>query len=197
MNEAIKKRSDTLIRASLSFIAQDGWSWAALLKGADEAGYDSAVLDLCFEGDVKQALAHYSAMLDEEMIAKAKALPLETFKTRDRIRTCIIARLEAMDAHKEAARKAIRYLPFHGILASKLVYKTVDAMWYAADDKATDFSFYTKRATLAAVYTSTLLYWLQDESGGFTKTLQFLDHRLNNIMMIPKVKQAVRRFFGK
>ena len=44
------------------------------------------------------------------------------------------------------------------------VYETVDGIWYAAGDSATDFSFYTKRVTLAAIYAATLPYWLEDRS---------------------------------
>ena len=37
--------------------------------------------------------------------------------------------------------------------------RTVDAIWHAAGDRSADFSWYTKRAILAAVYTATVLYW--------------------------------------
>jgi ubiquinone biosynthesis protein COQ9 len=60
-------------------------------------------------------------------------------------------------------------------LALQLLYRTVDAIWYAAGDTSTDFNFYTKRATLAGVYSSTLLYWLNDRSEGSEATWSFLD----------------------
>ena len=47
---------------------------------------------------------------------------------------------------------------------------TVDAIWYAAGDSATDFNFYTKRGLLAAVYGATMLYWLDDRSPDCTDT---------------------------
>ena len=59
--------------------------------------------------------------------------------------------------------------------------ETVDGIWYAAGDKATDFSFYTKRATLAALYGAAVLYWLDDRSPGFTDTERFVDRRLADL----------------
>ncbi len=61
-------------------------------------------------------------------------------------------------------------------------------MWYAAGDTSTDFNFYTKRATLAGVYSSTLLYWLNDRSPGSEATWGFLDRRIDDVMKIEKLK---------
>ena len=65
-------------------------------------------------------------------------------------------------------------------------------MWYAAGDTSTDFNFYTKRATLAGVYSSTLLYWLNDRSPGSEATWGFLDRRIDDVMRIEKLKSRGR-----
>ena len=83
-------------------------------------------------------------------------------------------------------------LPFNAPLAARLLYKTVDALWYAAGDTSTDFSFYTKRATLAGVYSSTLFYWLNDHTPGSEATWAFLDRRIDDVMKIERVKSQVR-----
>jgi ubiquinone biosynthesis protein COQ9 len=56
-------------------------------------------------------------------------------------------------------------------------------------DKSTDFSFYTKRFSLAAVYSSTLLFWLNDTSSDQEETSFFLDRRLNDISKISNLKK--------
>jgi ubiquinone biosynthesis protein COQ9 len=76
------------------------------------------------------------------------------------------------------------------------LYKTVDAMWYAAGDTSTDFNFYTKRATLAGVYSSTLLYWLNDRSEGDDATWAFLDRRIDDVLKIEELKSRVRSWTG-
>ena len=60
-------------------------------------------------------------------------------------------------------------------------------MWRGAGDKATDISFYSKRATLAAVYSATLLAFLADDSPDMAKTEAFLDRRLQDVAQIPKL----------
>ena len=71
-------------------------------------------------------------------------------------------------------------------------------MWRLAGDTATDYNHYTKRLTLSAVYTSTLLAWLDDDSEGFADTAAFLDRRLDDVMRFEKWKgewrgNAIRR----
>ena len=54
-------------------------------------------------------------------------------------------------------------------------------------------NWYTKRATLAGVYSSTVLYWLGDDSEGHEATWAFLDRRIENVMQIEKMKATVRK----
>ena len=61
----------------------------------------------------------------------------------------------------------------------------------AAGDSATDFSFYTKRATLAGIYGATLLYWLEDRSPGFAETRVFLDRRLVDAARIGAARRRI------
>ena len=53
-----------------------------------------------------------------------------------------------------------------------------DEIWFLAGDTSVDTSWYTKRATLAAVYSSTELFMTTDKSAGFAETERFLDRRL-------------------
>ena len=58
-------------------------------------------------------------------------------------------------------------------------------------DTSEDVNWYTKRATLSAVYSSTVLFWLGDTSEGHAETWAFLDRRIENVMQIEKVKAQV------
>ena len=53
-----------------------------------------------------------------------------------------------------------------------------------------DQSWYSKRAILAAVYSTTLLFWLRDASGG-PATEEFLDRRLQGVARIGKLKRTL------
>jgi ubiquinone biosynthesis protein COQ9 len=91
--------------------------------------------------------------------------------------------------HREAIKSACSFLamPHNAALALRVLYRTVDAMWYGAGDTSTDFNFYTKRALLAGVYSSTVLYWLNDKSTGAADSWAFLDRRIDEVMQVPKV----------
>ena len=76
---------------------------------------------------------------------------------RERIALGVKTRLDILAPHREAVRRMLAFLalPANLPLAARLLYRTIDAIWYAAGDRATDFSFYTKRGLLAGVYAST------------------------------------------
>jgi len=68
-----------------------------------------------------------------------------------------------------------------------MLYCSVDEMWYAVGDLSADFSFYTKRALLAGVVSTTTLYWLDDESDRRADSWAFLDRRLADVLKIPQL----------
>lgn len=74
------------------------------------------------------------------------------------------------------------------------VYRTVDAVWRAVGDTSADFNFYTKRALLAGVFTSTMLHWFADSSEGAADTWAFLDRRIGEVMQIEKFKATAQKF---
>ena len=78
-------------------------------------------------------------------------------------------------------------------LALRLGWRSADLMWRLAGDTSTDFNHYTKRMTLGAVYASTLLVWLDDQSEGWADTAAFLDRRIDDVMQFEKWKAGVAR----
>ena len=113
-------------------------------------------------------------------------LPLADMKVRDKVAAGVRARLEILEPHKEAVRRGLSFLalPLNGPLGLKLLYNTVDAIWYAAGDRATDYNFYTKRTLLSGVYSSTLLFWLNDKSEGHEASWAFLERRIDEVLKI-------------
>jgi ubiquinone biosynthesis protein COQ9 len=133
-----------------------------------------------------------SDSMDDTMEA-ALTGKLAGLKIRERIRDVVLARIDALRPHKEAARRAAAFLtlPPHAALGAALLYRTVDRMWRLAGDSSTDFNFYTKRAILAGVYSSTLMRWFTDDADE-TATRAFLDARIANVMQFEKFKAQVK-----
>jgi ubiquinone biosynthesis protein COQ9 len=173
--------------------AFDGWSRTAMASAARQLELPVGEADRLFPGGPTQILTYLSERSDLRTVEDMEKEGVANLKVRDRIKQAVRIRLERHGGEREAVRRALGLLslPFNGPLALKLLYRTVDALWYAAGDTSTDFNFYTKRATLAGVYSSTLLYWLNDRSPGGEATWAFLDRRIDDVMKIEKLKSRL------
>jgi ubiquinone biosynthesis protein COQ9 len=184
---------DRLADAVAAEAAFDGFTRTALSAAGRRLDLPAGEADRLFPGGPVQVLTYLSARADLRTVEDMEKEGVAGLKIRDRIKAAVRIRLERHAGQREAVRRALALLalPFNAGLGLKLLYRTVDAMWYAAGDTSTDFNFYTKRATLAGVYSSTLLYWLNDRSPGSEATWGFLDRRIDDVMKIEKLKSQV------
>ena len=178
----------------------DGWSEAAVHSAAGQLGIDPAQARLAFPKDAPHMIKAWIEGVDAAMTAHFTPDVIAAMKVRDRIRSMIWFRLDLMAPAREALRKglAILAMPQNLALALRTGWRSADVIWRLAGDTATDYNHYTKRLTLSAVYTSTLLAWLDDDSEGFAQTGAFLDRRLHDVMKFEKWKtewrgNAIRR----
>jgi ubiquinone biosynthesis protein COQ9 len=185
---------DQVIEALLPDVPFDGWSRSALEAAARRVGLDREELRLYFPRGPRDAVAWFSRWADRKALEALDAETLAAMKVRERIAAGVRARLAVLSPHREAVRRALALLamPSSAALGLKLLYDTVDALWYAAGDTATDFNFYTKRGLLAGVYAATTLYWLDDRSPDGAETAAFLDRRLADVMAIPRIGARLR-----
>lgn len=182
-----------LLDAALTHVAFDGWTEATFQAAAEDAGIDPALARaLCPRGAVDLALA-FHARGDAMMLKLLGAAHLDGMRFRDRIALAVRYRLEA-SPDKEAVRRGVTLfaLPQHAAEGAKAIWDTCDLIWNTLGDSSRDVNWYTKRATLSAVYSSTLLYWLGDDSPGHAATWAFLDRRIDGVMRFEGVKAKVR-----
>lgn len=196
MSDTLVDMRRAILNALLPNVAFDGWTDKALAQAAEQAGYDAVDAKRAFPRGPVQAVDYFSAETDRRMIEALDRLDLPAMRIRDRIACAVRTRLDLLAPHKEAVRRAVAFeaLPGHAPQAVRAVSRTVDAMWHAAGDTATDWNYYTKRALLAGVYTSTVLVWLGDQSADGAETWVFLDRRIEDVMRIEKAKAKVRKF---
>jgi ubiquinone biosynthesis protein COQ9 len=187
----------------------DGWTQAAVDSAAAQLGVDPVQARLAMPKSQAGMINIYIQEVDRALEAYFTPERLRDMKIRDKIRSLVWRRLEIMGPAREAVRRALAILamPQHLPLALRISWRTADRMWRIAGDTSTDFNHYTKRMTLGAVYGSTLLVWLDDESDGWIETAAFLDRRIDDVMRIEKLKADWRgsserrlspsRFFGR
>lgn len=172
----------------------DGWTRAAVESAAAQLGIDPVQARLAMPKTQAGMIDVYIEEVDRGLEAYFTPERLARLKIREKIRALVWRRLEIMGPAREAVRRALAILamPQNVPLALRIGWRTADVMWRIAGDTSTDFNHYTKRMTLGAVYGSTLLVWLDDESEGWADTAAFLDRRIDDVMKFEKFKAQWR-----
>jgi ubiquinone biosynthesis protein COQ9 len=168
----------------------DGWTDEALNQAAALAGVDPAVARLAFPGGPMDMICAWIDATDARMEAHFADGHLAALKIRDRIRTLLLFRLDAVAGMEEALRRAlaIQAMPQNLPRTFKIGWNSADLMWRLAGDQATDYNHYTKRALLCGIYTATLAVFVEDQSDDKAETRAFLDRRIENVMQFEKAK---------
>lgn len=182
-----------LLDAALMHVPFDGWTEATFRVACLDAGVDDVLARAIFpRGAVDLALA-YHVRGDSLMVQRMTSEDLSGLRFRDKIAAAIRFRLEAID-DKEAVRRGTTMLtlPQYAGDGVKAIWGTVDAIWTTLGDGSDDINWYTKRASLSAVYSATVLYWLGDDSLDHQATWDFLDRRIDNVMQFEKLKAQVQ-----
>ncbi|AZU05075.1 RpsU-divergently transcribed protein [Glycocaulis alkaliphilus] len=183
-----------LLDAALPHIPFEGWSGSLLRIAARDAGMsDDEVALYCPDGVISLIVFWWREMDDaaQEAITAGES----PAKIRERIRRAVVLRLEAGKGHEDALSRArARLLLPDGIATgAQLAWNTSDMIWRAIGDTSTDANWYSKRAILTGVWTSSLAIWLSESDPAKPDTLAFLDRRIANVMEFEKVKAKVNK----
>lgn len=204
--EQIRRRLALAVGENAVF---DGWGTAAVEAAAAQLGVDRAQARLAMPKTQAGLIDIYIRGVDRALEAEFPPERVAALKIRDRIRSLVWRRLEIMGPGREAVRRglAILAMPQNVPQGLRISWRTADLMWRIAGDVSTDFNHYTKRVTLGAVYGSTLIAWLDDQSDSWTETSAFLDRRIADVMQIERWKAewrgssdrriSVSRFLGR
>jgi ubiquinone biosynthesis protein COQ9 len=185
---------ESLLEAVMPHVAFDGWSKKSLTFAANDIGIDPGIVNLAFPNGAIDMIDLYAQQCDLKMLDVIKDSDFEKLKIREKITKLVRIRIEVEQENKEACNRTVPFLalPQNYFSGLKILYRTVDRMWKAISDTSTDFNYYTKRMTLSAVYSSSFLYWLGDNSEDNHETWAFLDRRIENVMQFEKVKAKYR-----
>ena len=189
----IDEDTAALLDALLPHVPFDGWTQTAVRNALTSMGLAGDDAVLMFPNGAGEMIESAFALMDQRMADEAAVSDVAAYRLTARVRAIIAIRLEQTRGNKEAIRRALSWLslPIHAPIAARITAATVNAIWHAAGDTSADFSWYTKRGILTAVYGSTLLYWLNDHSEDDEDTLHFLDRRLAGVGRIGKIRKTL------
>ncbi|MFA3918242.1 COQ9 family protein [Ruegeria hyattellae] len=186
---------DQLLDAALNHVPFEGWCAACFDAAVADTGLDRTVAQAaCPRGAVDLALAFHKRG-DDIMLKRLEDTDLSALKIRERVTLAVRCRIEAASTpnEKEAVRRGVVLfaLPHLAAEGTRAIWNTCDLIWAALGDSSDDLNWYTKRGLLSGVYSSTLLFWMGDDSADNAATWTFLDRRIEDVMTIEKVKAQV------
>lgn len=184
-----------VVQAALPHVVFDGWTDKTLSLAVQDAGIDPGAARVAFpRGGVDLASAfHY--VRDADLAADLASADLGGMRFRDKVAYAVMRRLELVADDREAVRRgaAVFALPHNAPEGARAIWHTADTIWNALGDTSTDYNWYTKRATLSAVYSSSVLYWLGDETPDAGRTREFVGRRIDNVMQFEEAKAKVSK----
>ncbi len=184
---------DRLLSKMLTLAGKEGWNNHTLEMSAQQLGMDPKFAFVGFPQGATEVMVYYMRKLDKEMLNAFNQSNNAQKKVRQKAIDLIFTRLKLLNPHKDAAKAILQFIiiPSHSIASAESLAITCDVMWKAIGDTATDFNYYSKRFLLASVYSSTLMYWIKDESPNNKETMRFLEERIEQLFAVVRKKNNV------
>jgi AcrR family transcriptional regulator len=172
------------VAVMLDLVADQGWRAVTLGRIAQASGLPLSALygQYASKSDL---LAAYARRIDIAMLAalgEFAAAPADAAAVKDRLFEAIMARFDALNAHKAAIRVLMRDLPADPLSLACFLQRGLrqglDWMLAAAELDAGGLPGMVRRKLLGGIYLDTLRVWLKDEGGDMASTMAHLDRRL-------------------
>jgi ubiquinone biosynthesis protein COQ9 len=188
-----ERERERLILAMLPDVAFDGWSRHALCNAARRASLLVGEAMALFPRGPVDLVAAFSRWADLKMLEQLEAMAAEQVSVSQRVALALRLRFAVLAPWREAVRRGLSVLalPQNTLFGARLLYDTVDAIWHGVGDASSDFSFYTKRATLAGIHAAAVLFWLDDRSPEFAETHAFIERRLADLHRVARLRQRL------
>ena len=173
-----------------------GWNQESIAKGCLDLNISSGLNGIVSPfGVIRYLMGRWSREALESLNREGSDFQ-RTQKVRERVLLGVRARLTqqlpylprwseamAIGAHPENARET-----------AGLLWNYADEVWVLAGDRSLDYNYYTKRGLFVAVYASTELYMLSDQSENHAETWGFLERRIDNVLQIGQKVSFYKNF---
>ena len=191
---AVDPEQAAALDAMLPLVPLYGWTSRAVAEAQKAQGGDESEAAWRFPGGAPEMIETFFTLFLERAVARATPEIAGEMRLGKRVRAVVAALLTELSLHKDATRRAMSWLvlPRQAGLTARLMAALVDGIWHAAGDQSSEFSWYTKRASLAAIMLPTLLFWLNDLDFDNETTLAFFDRRLAGLSSLGRARARVQ-----
>lgn len=198
LNDSIEYEKLLILTKFLENAPFERWSNHNLKSSAAECGFSSGYVSLLFNKGIDDLTGYFYQILNRSLAESFLKKNMYT-KIVDKISYLIELKLDLYDSHRRAIPLLVQYniAPQNLRQTQSFLWQTCDQIWFLAGDKSTDYNYYTKRTLLGYVYTSSVMYWLSDESANYAETKKFIRCKLQEVLKLGQWKDSVMRFFEK
>jgi AcrR family transcriptional regulator len=172
------------VAVMLGLVAEHGWRGVTLGRIAQASGLPLSALYGRYASKT-DLLAAYAHRIDIAMLAalgEPGPAPADAAAVKDRLFEAIMARFDALNAHKDAIRLLMRELPADPValacFLNRGLRQGLDWMLAAAELDAGGLAGMVRRKLLGGIYLDTLRVWLKDDGADMAATMAHLDKRL-------------------
>ncbi|KAH8887095.1 ubiquinone biosynthesis protein COQ9 [Thozetella sp. PMI_491] len=191
-----------ILAAAYKHVPRHGFSNESLAMGARDAGYLDISTNLLPDGvftliqwhllTQRQALAGRSRALFDAPNETNQVSVLEKVETLTWER--LLGNVATVDRLQEAL--AIMAQPTYVPTSLRELALLVDEIWFLAGDEAVDPTWYTKRASLSAIYATTELFMTTDRSPEYQNTRGFLRRRFQEAGELGGAARSIGEWLG-
>ena len=194
--EILKNKRLKILSSAKKHIPFDGWNEKIFSTVANDLKIPIGEIHALFPNNYIDLLKLYLEDSENKMFIDSKKINISNMKISKKIYEIIVFRIKKNLNNKQLIRKTFIALshPKNSLLGMTSLYKAVDNIWFISGDYSSNFNYYTKRLILAGIYTSVLLFWLNDDSKNLKKTEKFLNKQLKKISFIGKIKRSIISF---
>lgn len=174
-----------ILSSAIAHVPSHGFTSTALTLGARDAGYLDVSTNLLPRGAFD--LINYHLVTQRLALKDTVQFPEQNNGNKlgigSKVRTLALTRLRANEPiiHRWQEALAIMAQPSYVPASIAELARLADEIWFLAGDTSVDSSWYTKRASLSAIYSAAEVYMTQDTSANFADTEKFFDARLEDV----------------
>lgn len=188
---------DKILSSALRFVPEHGFSETALALGAQNAGFLEVSVQL-FPRGVYDLINYHLVTQRLALKDRVQFPPESKVGVGRKVRTLAWERLLANRDIIHQWQGALGHMSLLGNIPASIYELNLlaDEIWYLAGDTTVDFNWYTKRASLSAIYASSEMFMSNDTSKNFAATEEFLDRRLQDVQKFGSALGGFTNYVG-
>ncbi|KJV57239.1 COQ9 family protein [Orientia chuto str. Dubai] len=185
------REKTSILEQLINIIPGQGFNIETLSLASQNAGLPSNYWEIIFPNGIKEASYDLERFFDQLMINQLSLIQ-PPIKTHHKVITALQYRIKLVPQAVALKLCFFYAMPNNYSTAITNSWASCNKIWCYANDRSTDFNYYTKRALLMAAYLPSIAYYIKDSSDNYHKTDYFITKIIEKILNAAKLKQKIK-----